>query len=134
MGTKPLGHRNNGSIPHLPDSRMGPSDRHCEVGQARIATEKARDQLDEIFVQEKLDGSNVGVARLGDEIVPLGRAGYTAASSDFEHHQLFHDWAIANTGRFKPSSKKATESSASGWPSRTGRSTNSNTSRSWRST
>ena len=53
---KPLGHKNYGSIPHLPGSGRGPGDHSCHEGQARIATEKRRDGLDVIIVQEKLDG------------------------------------------------------------------------------
>ena len=59
MSRKPLKHKNYGSIPHLPNSRMGLADKSCHEGQARIATEEARDSNDEIIVQEKLDGSNV---------------------------------------------------------------------------
>ncbi len=97
---KPLGIKNYGHIPHLPGSRMGPGDHHCHEGQALIATEKARDKNDEVFVQEKLDGSNVGVARIGDTIYPLGRAGYLAATSPFEQHHHFAKWAYANADRF----------------------------------
>ncbi len=53
---KPLGRKNYGSIPHLPNSRIGPGDHKCHEGQERIATVKARDKHDEIIVQEKLDG------------------------------------------------------------------------------
>ncbi len=98
--TKPLGRKNYGHIAHLPDSRMGPGDHKCHEGQARIATEKVRDKLDEVFVQEKLDGSNVGVARIGDTIYPLGRAGYPASSSPHVQHRHFSDWAYANLERF----------------------------------
>jgi hypothetical protein len=97
---KPLGIKNYGHIPHLPGSRMGPGDHHCHEGQAHIATEKGRDKNDEVMVQEKLDGSNVGVARIGDTIYPLGRAGYLASSSPFEQHRHFAKWAYANTDRF----------------------------------
>jgi hypothetical protein len=97
---KPLGIKNYGHIPHLPGSRMGPGDHHCHEGQARIATQKARDKNDEVFVQEKLDGSNVGVARIGDTIYPLGRAGYLASTSPFEQHHHFAIWAYANADRF----------------------------------
>lgn len=90
MSIKPLGRKNYGHIPHLPGSRIGPSDRKCHAGQARIATEKPRDKHDEIIVQEKLDGANVGVARIGDGLQPLGRAGYPAISSPYEQHRLFH--------------------------------------------
>lgn len=89
---KPLGRKNYGSIAHLPGSRMGPADHHCHDGQMRIATEKARDKHDVIIVTEKLDGSNVGIARVGDAIHALGRAGYLAQSSKYEQHQLFAFW------------------------------------------
>ena len=39
---KPLGHKAYGSIPHLPNSRMGPGEHHISPGQAKIATEAVR--------------------------------------------------------------------------------------------
>ena len=97
---KPLGKKNYGHIAHLPGSRMGPGDHKCHEGQARIATEKARDRHDEVFVQEKLDGSNVGVAKIGDTIYALSRAGYPASSSRFEQHHHFNNWVFDNYDRF----------------------------------
>jgi len=41
---------------------MGPGDHSCELGQARIATLKARDRHDHVIVQEKLDDIP-GIAR-----------------------------------------------------------------------
>lgn len=90
---KPLGRKNYGSIGHLPSSRMGPGDHACHPGQERIVTERARDRHDRIIVTEKLDGSNVGIAKLGDgSVVALGRAGYLAQTSRWEQHQLFAAW------------------------------------------
>lgn len=97
---KPLGYKNYGSIPHLPNSRMGTGDHKCHEGQARIATVKARDRYDDIIVTEKLDGSNVGVARVGNTIYPLGRAGYPAVSSPYLQHRLFSNWVLENFERF----------------------------------
>lgn len=91
---KPLGHRAYGHIAHLPGSRTGPKDKHISEGQARICCKKARDKHDLIIVQEKLDGSNVSVAKINGVIVPLVRAGYVAQSSRFEMHKKFHLWAI----------------------------------------
>lgn len=99
--TKPLGIKNYGHIPHLPGSRMGPGDHKCSEGQARIATEKVRDKHDRIFVQEKLDGSNVGVALLNGTILPLGRAGYPAISSPHVMHRHFANWVYENEERFR---------------------------------
>ena len=79
---------------------MGPGDHGCEAGQARIATLKARDRHDHIIVQEKLDGTNVGVARLNGVIYPLVRAGYVADTSPFEQHWRFAQWVYANQDRF----------------------------------
>lgn len=97
---KPLGGKSYGHIPHFPGSRMGPGDHKCSEGQLRIATEKARDRHDRVIVQEKLDGSNVGVAKINGVIVPLTRAGYVADTSPFEQHWRFGEWVYANQGRF----------------------------------
>ncbi|MCB0197951.1 MAG: hypothetical protein KDJ65_38755 [Anaerolineae bacterium] len=97
---KPLGRKNYGHIPHLPGSRMGPADKTCHGGQALIATVDVRDKNDEVFVQEKLDGSNVGVARIDDTLYPLSRAGWLASSSPYEQHQHFNNWVHENYERF----------------------------------
>jgi len=80
---KPMGRKAYGHICHLPGSRMGPGDHKLNEGQARILTEKARHRHDLIIVQEKLDGSNVAVARVNGVLIPLIRAGYPAISSKY---------------------------------------------------
>jgi hypothetical protein len=97
---KPLGRKSYGSIPHLPGSRLGPGEHTISGGQLRIATEKKRDRYDFVFVEEKLDGSNVGVVKLNGEIIALGRSGYLASSSRWEQHQLFAHWVRENHARF----------------------------------
>lgn len=97
---KPLGGKSYGSIPHLPGSRMGPAEHCISDGQRDICCVKARDSHDVIIVQEKLDGSNVGVAKINGEIVPLTRSGYVANTSPYRQHSVFHEWAIANRKRF----------------------------------
>lgn len=92
MNDKPLGRKAYGSIGHLPNSRLGPTDSCVTSGMARICTEKARDKHDRIIVQEKLDGSCCAVACVGGEIVALGRAGYLAKSSPHEMHHMFAAW------------------------------------------
>lgn len=94
---KPLGIKAYGSIPHLPNSRLGPGDYHCHEGQARICTEKARDRHDRIIVTEKLDGSNVAIANAGGQIVALTRAGYLASTSPYAQHHAFSDWVAARS-------------------------------------
>jgi hypothetical protein len=98
---KPLGQKSYGSIPHLPGSRLGPGDYHIHEGQAKIATEKARDKNDKIIVQEKLDGSNVGVAKLNGEIFAITRAGYLANTSKYPQHHYFSTWVKLNEIRFQ---------------------------------
>ena len=97
---KPLGIKSYGTIPLLPNSRVTPADKHCHEGQARIATERARDRHDEIIVQEKLDGSNVGVALVDGCIVALTRAGYLARTSPFEQHWHWANWVESYKERF----------------------------------
>lgn len=91
---KPLNQKAYGSIPHLPGSRRGPGDKGLSVDQARICTTKARDRHDVIVVQEKLDGSCVAVAKIESRIVPLIRAGYEAANSNYSQHHLFAAWVF----------------------------------------
>lgn len=99
---KPLGRKAYGSIPHLPGSRLGPGDHSISGGQEVICTAKARDRHDRIIVTEKLDGSNVAVARLDDgTFAALTRAGYYASSSPHRQHHLFALWMEDNLSRFR---------------------------------
>lgn len=98
---KPLGHRAYGSIPHLPGSRLGTGDYHISEGQAIIATQHPRDRHDVIIVQEKLDGSNVAIAKANGQILALTRAGYLAHTSPFRQHHFFARWVQQNETRFK---------------------------------
>ena len=100
MSEKPLGRKSYGSIPHLPGSRRGPRDHGCDEGTAKIATEKVRDKHDTVIVQEKLDGSNVGVCKVNGEIIALGRAGYRAGTSPYKQHRMFAAWVGRNRERF----------------------------------
>ena len=98
---KPLGHPAYGSIGHLPNSRLGPGDHCVPEGQAKICIEKLRDRHDRIWVTEKLDGACASVAMIDGKILALGRAGYLAQTSPFEHLQLFAEWVRWNELRFK---------------------------------
>jgi hypothetical protein len=98
---KPLGQKAYGSIGHLPHSRRGPGDHAVPLGIAKICCEKPRDRHDKIIVQEKLDGSCCAVALVEGEIIPLGRAGWTAATSPYEQHQMFAAWVRHNEDRFR---------------------------------
>lgn len=97
---KPLGRKSYGSIPHLPGSRTGPADHTIGAGQAAICTERTRNCSDTIVLQEKLDGSNVAVARIGDDVIALGRAGYLASTSRYEMHHRFAAWVEERRDRF----------------------------------
>lgn len=89
---KPLGHKAYGSIPHFFNSRVGPADKHCDAGMQKIMTEKCRDRHDLIIVQEKLDGSNVAIAKVNGEILALTRSGYLASTSPYTQHHNFAVW------------------------------------------
>lgn len=100
MNTKPIGGKNYGSIAHLPGSRMGPADHHCHDGQSDICTVQTRDKHDRIIVQEKLDGSNVGVCKKDGKIFALTRAGWEASTSPYAQHHEFGKWVESNRERF----------------------------------
>lgn len=97
---KLLGGKSYGHIAHLPGSRMGSGDHKCHEGQAAIATVKTRDKHDRVYVQEKLDGSNVCVAKINGGIWPLTRAGYRAYTSPYKMHHEFDSWVFKNQKRF----------------------------------
>jgi hypothetical protein len=98
---KPFGHKNYGSIPHLSGSRLGERDYMANPGQESIATKKFRDRHDQVWVQEKLDGSNVGVGLVNGTLVPLTRAGYLASTSPYRQHWEFSNWVFTNESRFR---------------------------------
>lgn len=93
---KPTKGKCYGSIGHLPGSKAGTGDHFMSGGQVKILTEKARDKHDEIIVQEKLDGSCVGVLMQEGKIVPIIRAGYKAEDARREQHKYFNQWAFGN--------------------------------------
>lgn len=98
---KPLLHKAYGSIPHLPGSRLGEGDDLITEGQARIATKQARDEQDHILVQEKLDGSNVAVAKINGQVIALNRAGFLATTSKYRQHHVFDGYVRQHEKRFK---------------------------------
>ena len=98
---KPLNGKAYGSIPHLIGSKVGEGDHTVHDGQHRICTEKTRDKHDLVIVQEKYDGSNVCIARINGTLVPLVRAGYTAASSPRIQHHYFDRWVKRSTHLFE---------------------------------
>lgn len=95
---RPLGGKAYDSIPHLPGSRAG-GDRHLAHRQAdRLTLEAPRGFT--VVVQEKLDGSCVAAARIGDEVLALGRAGDLAAESRNEGRRLWAAWVAEHQDRF----------------------------------
>ena len=97
---KPLNGKAYGSIPHLPNSRMGPADHSCHEGQYRICCERKRDKHDRVIVTEKLDGACVAVANVNGSVLAIGRSGYLASSSTFAHIKQFGDWVELSYKRF----------------------------------
>jgi len=85
---------------HLRGSRTGPRDHICNIGDQIRATVKVKDKHDRIVVLEKVDGSNVGVAKINNVCIPLVRSGYPAISSKYLQHKLFAEWVYKNIERF----------------------------------
>lgn len=99
VAVKPIGKKSYGSIGHLPSSRLGPGDHHIHEGQARAILEELP-KKDRLIVQEKVDGSNVGVCRVDGQIIAINRAGWNCWSSPHEQHRMFAAWVEQNSVRF----------------------------------
>lgn len=97
---RPLGRKAYGSIPHLPGSRTGPSDRHLDPRRAEWLVTRAPSDAT-VIVQEKLDGSCVAIARLGERVLALGRAGDLAERSQNPARQQFARWVEREAARFR---------------------------------
>lgn len=97
----PLGRRAYFKIPHLPGSRTGRSDKHAPAPLSRRCLVEALPG-DTVLVQEKLDGSCVAVARLGGELLALGREGKLASRSRNPGRQLFARWVDSHREALRP--------------------------------
>lgn len=99
--TKILGRKNYGSIPHLSFSKLGPGDHYLQAGQERIILERVRDKHDRIYVSEKYDGTNVGIAKVDGKIIAVQRKGYDCITSPYEMHKEFAKWVKEREGIFR---------------------------------
>ncbi|HVJ16999.1 MAG TPA: RNA ligase family protein [Polyangiaceae bacterium] len=97
---RPLGRKAYFKIAHLPGSRTGSSDRTAPLELAERCLVAPRPG-EEVLVQEKLDGSCVAVARLGDAVLALGREGTLAAHSGNPGRQMFAAWVEQRAGVFR---------------------------------
>ncbi len=97
---RPLGRKAYFKIAHLPGSRTGSSDRTTPPELAERCLVAARPG-EEVLVQEKLDGSCVAVARLGDAMLALGREGTLAACSQNPGRRMFAAWLEQRAGSFR---------------------------------
>lgn len=97
---KVLEHRPYQSIGHFSKSRLGSADKHIDANTERHFLTDIPNQQCLVIVQEKLDGSNVSVVLHGDELIPMGRAGYRCQDSDQEQHRMFYDYVMKNEAAF----------------------------------
>lgn len=93
--------KNYGSIPHLSSSKMSQqADKKITIGQENILTKKTRDWKDLIIVTEKLDGSNVGIIKKNNQLIPITRSGYHVRVSKYDQHKLFEKYLNKNYDKF----------------------------------
>jgi len=90
-----------GSIPHLPGSRAA-ADKTVSPSQARRCLDESAARDDEVvIVQEKLDGSCVGIVREDGKLVARGREGRLASESRNEGRRMFAAWVAENESRLE---------------------------------
>lgn len=98
---KLLGRKAYGSIPHLPESRLGPGDYSLAPERASLLTQSPRDGEDRVIVTEKLDGACLSIAKKDGALLPLIRAGYHVLESPHLHLQVFARWLAPRQERFQ---------------------------------
>jgi ATP-dependent RNA circularization protein (DNA/RNA ligase family) len=86
-------------IPHLPNSRTGLADKHIGDSAAKRLLETCL-ASEQIWVQEKLDGSCVIATRRNGELLALGRDGRLCANSSNPLRTAFATWLTQNAKRF----------------------------------
>lgn len=101
MIEKPLGQKAYGHIAHLPGSKLGVGDHKLEDGMTELLTVKTKNKNQLVIVSEKLDGSNVSVAKVDNVLIPLIRSGYRADTSNYLQHRIFAQWVYKNQDRFQ---------------------------------
>jgi hypothetical protein len=84
-------------IPHLPGSRLGPSDRTADPDLAARCAGEGR-AGDRVIVCEKLDGSCVAIVRTERGLAAYGRDGAPCAESRNEGRRAFAAWVEARAG------------------------------------
>jgi hypothetical protein len=97
---KPLNGPIYGSTPHLMGSLLGPGDHHIHPAHHEIFTKKElKDSI--VFVQEKLDGTCVGVYKSPIGLMALNRRGYDLSSNaPTEDQALFYKFVMHNRDKF----------------------------------
>jgi len=85
-------------IPHLPGSRLGPSERHAATAVVARMTVVAGDG-DRVIVTEKVDGSCVALVGTADGVEARGRDGGPCAASRNDGRRACAAWVEARAAR-----------------------------------
>lgn len=101
MPTKVLDYKPYNSIGHLPGSRTGESDSTIDKKQADFFTKEFPPIKCVLYLEEKMDGTNVSVVRKNGKIIPIGRSGYPCHDSNQEQHRMFYRWLMSNIDKFE---------------------------------
>lgn len=93
---KPLNQKPYHSIGHIQSSQLGEKDHLIKREQERIALTDLGDNGQTLKLKVactiKKDGTNVAIAKLNHQLVPLVRSGERAESSPYLQHRLFATW------------------------------------------
>jgi hypothetical protein len=92
--------KNYGSIPHLLDSKLGKHDKYLHKGQDAIIRKGGRNRHDMVHASLKIDGTNVGVLRQGEDLIPLQRKGYDCRTSPYKQHHKFAEFVDEHRAQF----------------------------------
>lgn len=93
---KPLNRKPYHSIGHIQSSKLGEKDHPIKSEQERIALtdfgHNGQTLKLKVACTIKKDGTNVAIAKIHHQLVPLVRSGERAESSSYVQHHLFATW------------------------------------------
>ncbi len=90
-----------GSIPHLSTSKLNEkADKKICLQQEEILTTEKIKKGEEIIVLEKVDGTNISIMKINNDLYGVVKSGYDVRTSNFEHIRKFQNFLDKNKQKY----------------------------------
>lgn len=98
---KKITNKGYGSIPHMSSSKKNQkADKRISLQQEEILTSRKVKKDEEVIVLEKVDGTNVSIININNEIFGVTKSGYDVRNSPYEHIRKFQDFLEKNKKKY----------------------------------